>query len=69
MCGSFRKAVMQMIDITPRDPVDEERSMMYLAGYNPMECKVVYRLNGIMVIIERDGSFHRIDERTHKEVP
>ena len=58
-----------MIDITPRSPVDEERSLMYLAGFNPMECMVSYRLNGIMVIRTKDGTIHRINEKTHKEVP
>ena len=61
---------MRMIEITPRPPVPEERDMMYLAGFNPMECGVSYRLNGIMVIFCRtDGTLHRIDEKTHKEVP
>lgn len=59
-----------MIDITPRSPVDEERSLMYLAGFNPMECMVSYRLNGIMTIFRKnDGTIHRINEKTHKEVP
>lgn len=39
-----------MIEITPRTPVPEERDLMYLAGFNPLEDKVSYRLNGTMVI-------------------
>lgn len=59
-----------MIDITPRAPVPEEKDLIYLAGFNPMECAVSYRLNGIMTILRRpDGTVHRIDEKTHKEVP
>ena len=59
-----------MIEITPRLPVNEERDMMYLAGFDPTECMVSYRLNGIMTIYcMTDGTLHRIDERTHREVP
>ena len=58
-----------MIEITPRTPVPEERDLMYPAGFNPLEDKVSYRLNGTMVICCRDGTVHKIDERTHKEVP
>jgi len=59
-----------MIDITPRLPVDEEKYLMYLSGFDPLECLVSYRLNGIMTIFRKnDGTIHRIDERTHKEVP
>lgn len=59
-----------MIEITPRAPIAEERELMYLAGFNPLECAVSYRLNGIMVIYRKtDGTVHRIDERIRKEVP
>ena len=59
-----------MIEITPRKPVDEERQMMYLSGYDPSDCMVCYRLNGIMTIMSMsDGSIHRIDERIKREVP
>ena len=59
-----------MIEITPRAPIAEERSMMYFAGFDPTECAVSYHLNGVMVIYRKtDGTLHRIDEKTRKEVP
>ena len=57
------------IMLEPRKPVKEERELMYQAGYDPSECLVVSRLNGIMTIYVPGAGTSRINEVTKREMP
>ena len=57
------------ITLEPRKPVKEEREIMYAAGFDPSECLVVSRLNGIMTIYVPGVGTSRINEVTKKEAP
>ena len=63
--------VSQRVAVKPRRPVKEEREIMYQAGFDPMECMVVSRLNGIMTICTRTvpSETCRIREATRTVMP
>lgn len=53
--------------LTGRLPVQEERELIYICGYDPTEWRVLSRLNDIMTICH-GNEIRRIDMRKKKEI-